>query len=181
MFLVSFSPGKPKHLHSWYTSVTTAIFTHVSHPVGHGLFIIVLLGEQNILWSCFSFSFSPMTNDLRLSFILWRVFFFCLNSSCPPSILLALSYTVSKVEQSAKEARRFALIITFTKSNKNSPVLQQCWKILPFWSNAVSILAEHVISSLEFLPGNYWNLMAWTHHTPNTNFFVIKRAFMKKS
>jgi hypothetical protein len=58
-----------------------------------------------------------------------------------------------------KEAtKNFADIMTFKKSNKKSPVLQQMLKILTSCPNNISILADHVVYSLEFLPGNWGNL-----------------------
>jgi hypothetical protein len=72
-------------------------------------------------------------------------------------------------------------MITFRKSNRNSPVLQQMLKMLPSWPSAVGIPAEHVLYFLEFLKGNCWNLTACTQRTPDTNFLVIKREFVNKS
>jgi hypothetical protein len=58
-----------------------------------------------------------------------------------------------------KEAiKNFAVIMTFRKSNKNSSILQEMLKILPSCPNGVSILAEHVVYCMEFLPGNWGNL-----------------------
>jgi hypothetical protein len=72
-------------------------------------------------------------------------------------------------------SKRFTVVITFRKSIKISPVLQQMLKLLPSWPNALSIPADHIVYSLEFLLGNCWNLTACTHRTPNTNFFSMKR------
>jgi len=53
-----------------------------------------------------------------------------------------------------KEARKFAVIITFRRPNENYPGLQQMLKILLPRPNALSATAEDVVDSLEFFSGN---------------------------
>ena len=77
-----------------------------------------------------------------------------------------------------KEAiKPFAVIITFRKSNKSQPVLQQMLKIFPSWPNKL-ILEE---DSLEFLPRNCWYLTACIQRTPNSNFVIMTREFGSQS
>jgi hypothetical protein len=59
-----------------------------------------------------------------------------------------------------RKEHRFAMTITFWKSNKNSPMPEQMLKLLPSWPDALSIPAEHV-SCLVFFRGNCWNLVAF--------------------
>jgi len=53
-----------------------------------------------------------------------------------------------------KEAGKFAVIITFRRSNENSPGLQQMLKMLLHRPNALSATADGVVDSLEFFSGN---------------------------
>jgi hypothetical protein len=54
-----------------------------------------------------------------------------------------------------------AMMIIFRKHNKNSLGLQQMLKMLPSLTHALHVPAEYaVINSLEFFPGNCFNLVA---------------------
>jgi hypothetical protein len=72
--------------------------------------------------------------------------------------------------------------ITSIKPNKNSPVPQKILKMLPSWLNALSTTVKNIsVYCLEFFSRNCWNFTACTYHTPNTNFFIVKWEFMRKS
>jgi hypothetical protein len=53
-----------------------------------------------------------------------------------------------------KEADKLVVIITFRRSNENSPGLQQMLKMMLPRPNALSANAEEDVDSLEFFSGN---------------------------
>lgn len=106
--------------------------------------------------------------------------FSCLDKRLPETLLeLRHTLTVRRFNSWCRKwPKIFTVTLTFRKCKKNSRVLQQILKMLPSWQHAVKMLVEHVIYSLVFLPSNCANLMVCTHHTQNTNFFVMKREFI---
>jgi hypothetical protein len=82
----------------------------------------------------------------RQTWVLHPVFFWYVPAWRSTSVT---SYTEPReVQQSVQEARkRFAVIITFRKSNKNSPVQDQILKMLPCWPDALRIPTEEAVYS----------------------------------
>ena len=108
----------------------------------------------------------------------------CLKDKRPFDVRLTLCRTPTLGRFNSrwrKREKKIAVINIFRKYNKYSPALQQMLKILPSWPDVVSIPEKYLAYSLDFLSGNCWNLTACTCCLSNTNFFVMKKHFVKKS